>query len=189
MKPFIVFLGPPGSGKSTQSKLIADEYGYKRISTGDLIRDEIKNKTDLGISLDPLIQEGLLVPDKYVNHLFHQNLERSLSDHGIVIDGYPRTVSQAEYLDFHFMEAQYPRMVVYITVDLSIAEQRLLDRNRSDDEARIIETRFIEYEASISHVLTHWKEKTIQIDGGKTPELIYQELQSEINKRLIKSSP
>ena len=93
----VVFLGPPGAGKGTQARLLHDRFGLEQISTGDLLRENIARQTALGKSAEEYMQQGRLVPDDLVIEMIARELERA-SD-GFVLDGFPRTVTQAEALD------------------------------------------------------------------------------------------
>jgi adenylate kinase len=94
----IILLGPNGAGKGTYSSYLIKKYGYSVISTGDLIRDEIKSDSELGNSIKAVVSSGGLVDDNIVNRLIINKLQNSQSDN-IIFDGYPRTVQQGEYLD------------------------------------------------------------------------------------------
>ena len=94
-----VFIAPPAAGKGTQSKLLVDKYGYNHISTGDLLREEVANKTALGIQINEIISSGKLVDDEIVLTLLKNKLMSVLSNNNpFIIDGFPRTPNQAEML-------------------------------------------------------------------------------------------
>ncbi|EHO16360.1 adenylate kinase [Fusobacterium necrophorum subsp. funduliforme 1_1_36S] len=95
----IVLFGAPGAGKGTQAKFIVDQYEIPQISTGDILRQAIANKTKLGLEAKKFMDEGKLVPDAVVNGLVAERLEQADCEKGFIMDGFPRTVVQAEELD------------------------------------------------------------------------------------------
>ena len=94
----VIFLGPPGSGKGTQAKMLADKYGVPHLSTGDMLREHIAKGTPLGLKAKPIMDRGELVPDSVVLKMVAERIERPDCSHGFVFDGFPRTVTQAKYL-------------------------------------------------------------------------------------------
>src|ERR1022692_4022616 len=95
----IVLLGPPGAGKGTQAKLIAETYGIPQISTGDILRDNVARKTELGVEAKAIMERGDLVPDELVCSMVADRLVQADCVRGFILDGFPRTVQQAEWLD------------------------------------------------------------------------------------------
>ncbi len=95
----LIFLGPPGSGKGTQAKILSEKIGIPQISTGDIFRTNIKNKTELGIKAQEYNDKGILVPDEITNNMVKERLEKEDCSKGYILDGYPRTINQAEFLD------------------------------------------------------------------------------------------
>ena len=95
----IVIFGPPGAGKGTQSKFIVKKYNLHQLSTGDLLRGEIKNKTKLGMEISSIINSGELVSDEIVGNLIEKFVSNNLYQNRIIFDGYPRTLPQAKNLD------------------------------------------------------------------------------------------
>jgi len=94
----LIFLGPPGSGKGTQAKGLAEQYGVPHLSTGDMLREHVTQGTPLGLKAKPLMERGELVPDSLVLKIVADRIERDDCFHGFVFDGFPRTVTQAKYL-------------------------------------------------------------------------------------------
>lgn len=94
----MIFLGPPGAGKGTQAKLLEEKLGAKQISTGDILREAVKNQSSLGKKAKTHMDRGELVPDEIVIGLIQQELQRSAGDKGYILDGFPRTLAQAEAL-------------------------------------------------------------------------------------------
>lgn len=93
-----VFLGPPGSGKGTQSVRIAEKFGIVHLSTGDILREAMKNKTDLGLKIDSFMKNGNLVPDEIIIEILEEKITSGVLDKGFILDGFPRTIPQAESL-------------------------------------------------------------------------------------------
>lgn len=124
----IIFVAPPAAGKGTQSDLLVKKYGYSHISTGDLLRNEINNKTELGKYLEDILASGALVSDEIVNEL----LKNKLSDVGIngfILDGYPRNITQALELDKMLDELNINNyVVIYLNMDSTTAMHRALGR-------------------------------------------------------------
>jgi adenylate kinase len=94
----VIFLGPPGSGKGTQAKVLAQKYGVPHLSTGDMLREHIAKGTLLGLQAKPIMDRGELVPDSLVLKMVAARIEKPDCSHGFVFDGFPRTVAQAKYL-------------------------------------------------------------------------------------------
>jgi adenylate kinase len=94
----VIFLGPPGSGKGTQAKVLAARYGIPHLSTGDMLREHISKGTPLGLKAKPIMARGDLVPDSLVLKMVADRIDREDCYHGFVFDGFPRTVTQAKYL-------------------------------------------------------------------------------------------
>jgi adenylate kinase len=118
-------VGPPGAGKGTQAKLLVKELGISHISTGDMFRDHISRNTELGQQVKAITASGQLVPDEVTNALVKDRLSRADLAQGFILDGYPRTVPQAEYLDglLRSLGRKLDRVVSY-----EIAEETVVDR-------------------------------------------------------------
>ena len=124
----IIFIAPPAAGKGTQSALLEDRYGYKHISTGDLLRAEIKKGNELGTRIDEMISRGELVSDDIITELLRNELEL-LKDDKFILDGYPRNITQAETLTDIFDELGIDNYTcVYIDIDQDLAMKRALGR-------------------------------------------------------------
>ncbi|MFH2021153.1 MAG: adenylate kinase [archaeon] len=95
----LVFLGPPGAGKGTQAKIISEKFRIPHISTGDIFRENLKNSTHLGKKASEYMSKGLLVPDEVTNAMVEDRLKKKDCIKGYILDGYPRTINQAEFLD------------------------------------------------------------------------------------------
>ncbi len=120
----VLLLGAPGVGKGTQAKLLMDEFGIPQISTGDLLREHRKNHTPLGLMADELMAKGELVPDDLVNKMVAERFKQPDTEHGYILDGFPRTLNQAEWLDQQLVAYMLPVVAVHIEVP----EHDLLER-------------------------------------------------------------
>ncbi len=130
MKPtMIVMLGPPGAGKGTQAKILAEDLGLVHISTGDLFRENLKNQTDLGQMAQQYMNKGELVPDDVTVGMVEERLSRTDCQKGAVLDGFPRTPAQAEALDALLQQFDTAvKVVPYIKVPDKILVERLSGR-------------------------------------------------------------
>lgn len=124
-----ILLGLPGAGKGTQAGRISSEYNVPHISTGDMFREALKNETSLGLEAKKYMDAGDLVPDDVTNGIVKERLEHEDAQKGFLLDGYPRTINQAEALDKNLSEANRSLdAVLYIKVDKSILMERLTGR-------------------------------------------------------------
>ena len=136
----IVLLGPPGAGKGTQAKLIAKHYGIPHISTGDILRSNVARGTELGRKAKAVMERGELVSDDLVNGMVADRIKQPDCDRGFVLDGFPRTVAQAEWLDSELAgKAGNTRPTVVVDVDVSYNQllQRLTGRRTCPVDGKI----------------------------------------------------
>ena len=125
----IIFFGPPGAGKGTQAQSIVKKHNYFQLSTGDLLRDEVKSKTDLGAKIEKLISNGKFVSDEIVNTLLRQSLNNLKYRDRIIFDGYPRNVEQATNLEVILKEfKQTIGHTIFLNVSRNIIEKRIMGR-------------------------------------------------------------
>jgi len=134
----LVLLGPPGSGKGTQAKRLAEEYHIPHVSTGDMLRDEVRRETALGVQAKEIMDAGGLVPDKIVAGMILQRLDQEDCARGVILDGYPRNVEQAEVLDGILAELgrTLERVVLIDVADQEIV-RRLSGRRSCPDCGRV----------------------------------------------------
>lgn len=185
----IILIGPPGAGKGTQAKMIAEKLGLMHISTGDLIREEQKNDTKIGKLATQLIDKGHFLPDTVVNQMVKQKIIDNPSVAGFIFDGFPRTVDQAKTLD-EFLNLRKTPISKVIMLDTSneIIVQRITERaaieNRPDDSPEVINTRIETYKKQTLPVVNYLKEghlfagnrKVDVIDASKTREEIFADI-------------
>ncbi len=158
----IIIFGPPGAGKGTQSKFIVNQYNLHQLSTGDLLREEIKNKTELGSKISSIINSGELVSDTIVTNLIEKFISNNDYKNKIIFDGYPRNLTQAKNLDELLKKYdQKVDIVLKLSVSLNTVKKRILERqaqeNRADDSEQIAIKRYKTYEKSSEPVLDHYK--------------------------------
>ena len=180
----IVIFGPPGAGKGTQSKFIVNKYNLHQLSTGDLLRKEIKNKTKLGSEISSIINSGELVSDKIVSNLIEKFISNDTFKNKIIFDGYPRTLIQAMNLDDVLKKyEQKIDIVLKLSVSLETVKKRILQRqtqeNRADDNEEIAIKRYKTYEKSSESVLDYYKQSNLlKVVNGETG---ISEINSEIS--------
>lgn len=184
----LVIFGAPGSGKGTQSELLISKYGFEHVSTGDLLRAAIKAETELGKSAKQYIDNGQLVPDALIIGLIESVLEERRPQHGLILDGFPRTVPQAEALEQ--LLAKYNTRV-HAVLDLQVAEEELVDRllkrgqasGRSDDNLETIKKRLEVYHAQTSPLAAYYADKGVHhaIQGSGALEDITARLSQVID--------
>jgi len=124
----VLLLGAPGVGKGTQAKRLMDEFGIPQISTGDLLREHRRNHTPLGMLADELMATGQLVPDDLVNQMVATRLTEPDTERGYILDGFPRTLNQAEWLDGQLVNSALPVVAVSIVVPERVLLERITGR-------------------------------------------------------------
>jgi len=162
----LVIFGAPGSGKGTQSEILIEQYGLDHISTGDILRGEIKAGSELGKAAKGYIDAGQLVPDGLIIDMIEKVLGERKPKKGIILDGFPRTVAQAEALDALFAKLGTR---VHAVLDLQVEEAELIDRllkrgqesGRSDDNLETIQKRRGVYHAQTAPIAAHYAQQGV----------------------------
>ena len=180
----IIIFGPPGAGKGTQSKFIVNKYNLHQLSTGDLLREEIKNKTELGSKISSIINSGELVSDTIVTNLIEKFISNDEYKNKIIFDGYPRNLTQAKNLEKLLKKYdQKIDIVLQLSVSLDTVKKRILERQvqekRADDSEQIAIKRYKTYEKSSTPVLDHYKKlNLVKVVNG---EASISKINSEIS--------
>ena len=193
----LILFGPPGSGKGTQSEKIVQQFGLIHLSTGDLLRREIAEKTPLGLEAKNLMDKGQLVPDEVVIGMINSSLEKHTGARGFLFDGFPRTVAQAEALDkLLALRKTGINKVVALEVSEDELVKRLLKRGetsgRSDDtDESIIRKRYAVYKRDTEPVADYYKEldKLEIIKGEGSVEDIFNAISRNIEAETVVPQP
>ena len=162
----LIIFGPPGAGKGTQSKFIVNKYGLYQLSTGDLLRKEIKDKTELGFKITKIMNSGELVSDEIVSSLIEKFISNDTFKNKTIFDGYPRNLSQAKNLDNLLKQSkQKIDLVLKLSVSLETVKKRILERQtqekRADDNEKVAIKRYKTYEKSSEQVLDYYNQSNL----------------------------
>ena len=185
----ILLFGPQGSGKGTQAKRIAAEYGVPHISTGDMFRAAIAAQTPLGLKVEPILASGALVPDDLTVRLIRERLAQDDTARGFVLDGFPRNLVQAEALDELLDELGRPlALVLEFQLPDDVATDRMLKRaeieGRDDDTPEAMRRRLGIYHSETAPLSQHYLAtgKLVGIDGDGTIDEVWSRVQSAIDR-------
>ena len=204
----IILLGAPGAGKGTQATRISDAYKLPHISTGDIFRENIKNETPIGLLAKSYIDKGQLVPDEVTCKIVEDRLQRADCESGYMLDGFPRTIAQAEALD----KITKIDLVINIDVDFGLLLDRLCGRRvckdcgesyhvsrlngattcarcggelyqRKDDNPETVRKRLIVYNAQTAPLIDYYSKKGLLLNvvGNTTPEDVFQEVSKKLD--------
>ncbi len=167
----LVLLGPPGAGKGTQAAILSEKLGIPHISTGDLFRANIGEGTPLGIEAKQYIDAGKLVPTDVTARMVQSRLAEADATDGFLLDGFPRTVEQADILANLLNEAEQSLDgVVNYQVSEDVVVERMLSRGRADDNEETIRTRLGVYRDETAPLIDHYGDKIINIEAEGTVE-------------------
>lgn len=200
----IVLLGAPGAGKGTQAAKLVEKYGYAHISTGDMLRAAVKNQTPLGLEAKKYMDAGDLVPDEVVIGLVKERLQDEDTQAGFILDGFPRTSTQAVALDSELASLDRPLdAALLVDVDKEVIIKRLTSRRmcrdcgyigtdkdaqclkcngemyqRDDDNEATVRNRLDVYENSTAPLIDYYRgcDLLIEIDGDRDPELVFESI-------------
>lgn len=187
----LLIVGPPGAGKGTQATGLADAYGIPAISTGDIFRENIKNGTELGKKVQEITAAGELVPDSLTNELVQDRIGQDDAKGGFLLDGYPRTLGQVEFLTGLLeAEGQAIDAVVQLEVDTDAVVARLLKRaqelGRVDDTEDVIRHRQDVYANETAPILGVYEQRgsLVKVDGMGTVEEVAQRILDALDARV-----
>jgi adenylate kinase len=185
----LLVFGPQGAGKGTQAARIAEEYGIPHVSTGDMLRAAIATGSELGSRVQAIVERGDLVPDDLMVELIRARMAEPDAVAGFVLDGFPRTLAQAEALDV-LLDDIDRRLdaVVVLQVSDPIATERLLERarieGRADDTPEAIANRLRTYHAETAP-LVEWyraRDKVVPVDGAPTVDEVWEQIRSALGR-------
>src|SRR4051794_34400324 len=189
----ILLLGPQGSGKGTQAKRISAEYGIPHIATGDMLREAMAAGTPMGSKIKPIYDAGRLVPDEIMIELIRERLDESDAVEGFVLDGFPRTMPQADALDAMLREIGRELTVVFaLQVSDEICIERLLkrarDEQRPDDTPEAIRTRLELYHRETEPLIEHYRTLgvLVSIHADGTPNEVFAEIQAALEQVAVR---
>ena len=186
----IIFFGPPGAGKGTQAKIISEYLNISHLSTGDILRKKLLENDNLAIELKKIMASGNLVSDDILNSIVSSRLSKE-STKGFILDGYPRTLPQSEFLNnFLSKTSSSINYIFNIQINFETLRNRILKRfseeSREDDNIDVIETRYNEYLDSTQKVSNFYKDKHksifYEIDGSLEIEEITQNIKEILKK-------
>jgi adenylate kinase len=190
----ILLLGPQGSGKGTQAKRISAEYGIPHVATGDMLREAIAAGTGLGRSVKPILARGDLVPDEDMISLIRERLSRDDTAEGFVLDGFPRTMAQAEALDAMLREIGRELTIVFeLQLPEEVCIERLLRRarleGRVDDTPEVVRRRLELYHRETEPLIEHYRAtgKLVGIHADRPIPEVFAEIQEALDHLSVRT--
>ena len=180
----LIFLGPPGAGKGTQAQVLSEQHDIPHISTGDILREAVEQETPLGTQAKDYMSRGELVPDALILDLIQDRLSYEDAAGGWILDGFPRNVNQAAFLEKILTKLeQNADCVLNLEVPDEVLVERLLARKRKDDNENTIRRRLEIYHQDTVPVINFYQQKkTLKtIDGNKTMEEVSTSLSKAIS--------
>ena len=188
-----MLLGPQGSGKGTQAKRISAEYGLTHIATGEMLRATIAAGTPLGQRLKPIVESGELVPDELMIELIRDRLDLEDTGPGFILDGFPRTMTQAQALDLMLREIGRDLDVVFeLQVPDGVCIERLLKRaqeeGRADDTLEVITERLATYHRETEPLVEHYRTRgnLVGIHAGRPINEVFSEIQDALEQVAVR---
>jgi adenylate kinase len=189
----ILLLGPQGSGKGTQAKRISAEYAIPHIATGDILRDAIARETPLGLEVKPVVESGRLVSDELMTALIRERLEAEDTRAGFVLDGFPRTLPQAEALDEMLREIGRELSVVFeLQIPDGVCIERLLRRaaeeGRKDDTPEVIARRLEIYHRETEPLIEHYRTQgiVVGVQADATVNEVFAQIQQALEQVAVR---
>jgi adenylate kinase len=190
----ILLLGPQGSGKGTQAKRISAEYGIPHVATGDMLREAIAAGTELGRRVKPILARGDLVPDEDMISLIRERLSRDDTAEGFVLDGFPRTMAQAEALDAMLREIVRELTIVFeLQLPEEVCIERLVRRarleGRVDDTPEVVKRRLELYHRETEPLIEHYRAtgKLVGIHADRPIPEVFAEIQAALDHLSVRT--
>jgi adenylate kinase len=162
----LILFGPPGAGKGTQAIKIAERYGWIHVSTGDILRSEVSQRTLLGLKIKAVMEAGILVSDKLLIEIMESVFRKNNTAGGFVLDGFPRTLNQAKELDRMLVKIG-TKVSLVLSLDVNEEElvKRLLkrsqDQGRKDDTEEVIKNRLVQYHKHTKPLIEYYEKKNL----------------------------
>ena len=181
----LVFIGPPGAGKGTQSERLIEYLNIPHLSTGDMLRDAVKRQTPVGQLAEKYMSSGQLVPDPIIVKVVGERLSQADCEKGCLFDGFPRTIGQARALDDFLEQLGTPLdAVLELQVPDDLLFARLAGRGRADDRPEVIRQRLQSYYQQTQPLLDYYEKRGIlrPIDGTGTPEEVFERIKQVIDE-------
>lgn len=181
----VVFIGPPGSGKGTQSARLIDYLRVPHLSTGDMLRQARADKTPLGMQSDEYLTAGKLVPDPLILGLVTERLAKPDCEGGYLLDGFPRTLVQAQALDNYLHQRDTPLTVaIELSVDPEQLIKRLSSRGRNDDAPDVVRERLAQYARQTAPLSDYYRRQSLlqSVDGTGTPDEVFERIKAVIEQ-------
>jgi adenylate kinase len=189
----VLILGPQGSGKGTQAHRIAASYGVAHVATGDMLRRAMAAETELGRRIKPIYDAGQLVPDDLMIDLIRDRLGEEDVEEGFILDGFPRTMAQAEALDRMLREIGRSLTVVFlleVPEDECVARlmRRAAEENRADDTPEAIRTRLELYRRETEPLVEYYRAQgcLVGIHGDRPPDEVFTEIQQALEQAAVR---
>lgn len=182
----LIFLGPPGAGKGTQAQILAEHLNIPHISTGEILRQAMQEQTPLGIKAQSYVDSGELVPDQLVQDLVAERLEQADAQSGWILDGFPRKVTQAAFLEELLQTTgQGGEKVVNLDAPDAIVVARLLARGRKDDSEEVIRRRLEVYRNATAPLIDYYRDrhKLLTVNGDQSQAEVTHELKATLANR------
>ena len=188
----LIILGPPGAGKGTQAKKIRDDYKIAHISTGDMLRAEVAKDSDIGQLAKTYMDKGDLVPDEVVLRIVEARLAQSDCQQGFILDGFPRTIPQADGLA-NILAKRTTKTIKVINLDVpdEVLMARMLSRGRADDTEETIKNRIKVYYDQTTPLIDYYKRLGVLIDvnGDQTIEDVFKSIRQKLDNDTYEFNP
>ena len=178
----IILFGPPGCGKGTQATFISEALAIPHLSTGDMLRSAVSSGSEIGLKAKNIMESGGLVSDQIVLSIVEERIAKHDCEKGFILDGFPRTVNQAEKLDSLLSINNKLDYVLRIKVDEEEIIKRLIDRAREDDKPDIIKNRFKTYNSETQPLIPFYEDRKIlfNINGMQEIEKVSEDIKKVI---------